>query len=73
MFCLRFPFTYMYLCSQLLAPIIALESRKIVDVCCGYVHSVALDDQGQLFSWGGNKYGQLGNENDKSEISFVPK
>ena len=56
-----------------LAPVISLETRKITHVCCGYFHCVALDDQGQLFTWGGNKFGQLGNEKGDTEVNRVPK
>ena len=33
---------------------------KIVDVKCGYAHTLALSDDGRVFSWGLNEYGQLG-------------
>ncbi|XP_062851882.1 probable E3 ubiquitin-protein ligase HERC4 [Trichomycterus rosablanca] len=32
----------------------------IVQVACGYRHSLALSRRGQVFSWGQNRYGQLG-------------
>jgi alpha-tubulin suppressor-like RCC1 family protein len=32
----------------------------IVKVSAGFAHSAALDSQGRLFTWGNNKYGQLG-------------
>lgn len=27
---------------------------------CGYAHTLALTDEGKLYVWGGNSYGQLG-------------
>lgn len=32
-------------------------SEKIV---CGYAHTLALSDEGSLYVWGGNAFGQLG-------------
>ena len=32
----------------------------IVDVAAGHIHTVALDSTGQLWSWGDNSFGQLG-------------
>jgi len=34
--------------------------RKIV---CGYAHTMALSDEGDLYTWGANSYGQLGTGN----------
>uniref|UniRef100_A0A669PWF8 HECT-type E3 ubiquitin transferase n=1 Tax=Phasianus colchicus TaxID=9054 RepID=A0A669PWF8_PHACC len=33
---------------------------QIVQVACGYYHSLALSKGSEVFSWGQNKYGQLG-------------
>ena len=58
-----------------LAPVISLEMRKITQVCCGNVHSIAVDSRGQLLSWGGNQYGQLGygDREGTIEVNFVPR
>ena len=32
----------------------------IIDISCGKKHTLALSDQGVVFSWGSNEYGQLG-------------
>ncbi|KAM0728094.1 RCC1 and BTB domain-containing protein 1 [Formica fusca] len=32
----------------------------IIKVVCGYAHTLALTDEGKLYVWGGNSYGQLG-------------
>lgn len=31
-----------------------------IQIACGYAHSMALSDQGELFVWGSNSCGQLG-------------
>ena len=43
----------------------------IVKVACGTYHSLALDNQGKVYSWGGGWYGQLGHNN--LENQFVPQ
>ena len=40
-----------------------LADAKIKQVACGDVHSLALDYDGNLYIWGSNKQGQLGNGN----------
>lgn len=42
-------------------PIPGLEGRKIVDVQCGYQHTLYLDEQGRTFGTGRAEYGTLGN------------
>lgn len=37
-----------------------LQNEVLVDVACGYTHSVALSTTGKVFSWGLGEYGQLG-------------
>ncbi|XP_030626975.1 probable E3 ubiquitin-protein ligase HERC4 [Chanos chanos] len=37
-----------------------LSEVHVAQVTCGYRHSHALSRDGQIFSWGQNKYGQLG-------------
>ncbi|RDL36574.1 RCC1 protein [Venustampulla echinocandica] len=37
-----------------------LSGRKIVQVALGHSHSLAVDSQGDIFSWGQNHYGVLG-------------
>ncbi|XP_017764789.1 PREDICTED: RCC1 and BTB domain-containing protein 1-like [Eufriesea mexicana] len=43
----------------------------ISKVVCGYVHMLALSNDGDLFVWGGNSYGQLGLNTNKSVWSPV--
>ncbi|GAB7363463.1 hypothetical protein MBLNU230_g3735t1 [Neophaeotheca triangularis] len=38
----------------------ALAGKKITSVALGLNHTVALSDQGEIYSWGSNGYGQLG-------------
>eukprot|EP01087_Luapelamoeba_hula_P006210 TRINITY_DN1629_c0_g2_i2.p1 TRINITY_DN1629_c0_g2~~TRINITY_DN1629_c0_g2_i2.p1 ORF type:complete len:1654 (-),score=167.20 TRINITY_DN1629_c0_g2_i2:56-4594(-) len=44
-----------------IAPSPALKRAvRITAVACGWNHSAAVSDQGQLFTWGRNSYGELG-------------
>jgi alpha-tubulin suppressor-like RCC1 family protein len=43
-----------------------LKTEKIVDICCGEAHSVALTNDGAVFSWGWNHFGQVGSESEKA-------
>uniref|UniRef100_A0AAR2LM97 HECT domain-containing protein n=1 Tax=Pygocentrus nattereri TaxID=42514 RepID=A0AAR2LM97_PYGNA len=47
-------------CIRVPRNIKSLSEVHIVQVTCGYLHSLALSRRGQIFSWGQNKYGQLG-------------
>ncbi|KAJ8388267.1 hypothetical protein AAFF_G00135280 [Aldrovandia affinis] len=38
----------------------ALDAQKIAGVACGQAHSVAVNEQGQVFTWGAGSGGQLG-------------
>lgn len=35
-------------------------------VVCGYMHALALSDEGVLYVWGANSYGQLGLNTDSN-------
>ena len=37
-----------------------LSGVVITKVVCGYAHTLALTDEGSLYAWGANSYGQLG-------------
>jgi len=41
----------------------ALQGVVITSVVCGYAHTLAISDEGALYSWGANSYGQLGTGN----------
>ncbi|XP_028751081.1 probable E3 ubiquitin-protein ligase HERC6 isoform X4 [Peromyscus leucopus] len=48
----------------------ALTGIKIIQVSCGHYHSLALSEDGQVFSWGKNSQGQLGlGKNFQSQAS----
>lgn len=50
----------------------SLTPLVVVQVACGGWHSVALTDNGDVYLWGWNKYGQLGNCCEIGEILDVP-
>ncbi|KAJ5452848.1 hypothetical protein N7445_001031 [Penicillium cf. griseofulvum] len=37
-----------------------LEGKKVVSAALGQDHSLAITEQGEIFSWGSNRFGQLG-------------
>jgi len=41
----------------------ALQGVVITSVLCGYAHTMAVSDEGTLYAWGANSYGQLGTGN----------
>ncbi|XP_072180243.1 RCC1 and BTB domain-containing protein 1-like [Diadema setosum] len=41
----------------------SLNGVVISQIACGYAHSLGLSDEGHLFTWGANSYGQLGTGN----------
>ena len=57
----------------------ALAQKKVVAIALGQNHSLALSDQGEIFTWGGNKYGQLGytlpepNVREEDPVQTVPR
>lgn len=38
----------------------SLAEEKVVQIACGFQHTVALTDKGEVFSWGQGKLGALG-------------
>ena len=40
--------------------LIPLKDDLIKEVCCGHAHTLAVNQYGQLYSWGQNDSGQLG-------------
>jgi alpha-tubulin suppressor-like RCC1 family protein len=56
----------------------ALSRKKIATVALGQNHTLAVDDRGEVFSWGSNGYGQLGYTlpktgfKDEDPVSCVP-
>jgi RCC1 and BTB domain-containing protein len=39
-----------------------LHNEKVIQISCGFWHSMALTESGNVFSWGDNQFGQLGFE-----------
>ena len=38
--------------------------ERIIQVNCGYKHTICLSENGKCYSWGNNTYGQLGHKNN---------
>ncbi|XP_076041418.1 RCC1 and BTB domain-containing protein 1-like isoform X2 [Oratosquilla oratoria] len=49
----------------------ALEGLVITKIVCGYSHTLALSDEGGLWAWGSNSYGQLGTGNKANQAAPV--
>jgi hypothetical protein len=49
------------------------NNERVVMISCGHWHSMALTECGHVYSWGHNRYGQLGigNTVDSNEPNFV--
>ncbi|XP_038223084.1 probable E3 ubiquitin-protein ligase HERC4 isoform X2 [Zerene cesonia] len=37
-----------------------LATKNVIQIACGFYHSVALTNNGELYAWGANSYGQCG-------------
>ncbi len=45
------------------------KSNGVSQIASGYAHSLALTDEGLLYAWGANTYGQLGTGNKSNQLS----
>lgn len=45
------------------------ENTRIEHISAGMTHSLAVSDNGMVWAWGDNEYGQLGNGSKKEQIS----
>ncbi|XP_028903699.1 RCC1 and BTB domain-containing protein 2 isoform X2 [Ornithorhynchus anatinus] len=52
--------------------IAALQGIRVQRVTCGYAHTLVLTDEGQLYAWGANSYGQLGTGNKSNQSYPIP-
>ncbi|KAK5577858.1 hypothetical protein RB653_002806 [Dictyostelium firmibasis] len=48
-------------------PVSSLLGKSIVSVAAGVMHTACVDSNGKIYSWGWNRYGQLGNGTVKSQ------
>ncbi|XP_063743420.1 RCC1 and BTB domain-containing protein 1-like isoform X4 [Eleginops maclovinus] len=46
-----------------------LQGLCVQQIVSGYAHSLALTDEGLLYAWGSNTYGQLGTGNKSNQLS----
>ncbi|KAM9804977.1 RCC1 and BTB domain-containing protein 1 [Neosynchiropus ocellatus] len=51
--------------------LMGLQGSCVQQVVCGYAHCMALTDEGVLYAWGANTYGQLGTGNKSNQLSPV--
>ncbi|KAN0062784.1 hypothetical protein ACQY0O_004980 [Thecaphora frezii] len=53
----------------------ALSDKKIVQIHCGQQHTIALDDEGFVYTWGFGGYGRLGvgSQQDQLVPTLVPQ
>lgn len=54
-------------CSAMTARIVTM--CVFFQIVCGYAHTLALTDEGLLYAWGANTYGQLGNGSKNNLLS----
>ncbi|XP_063067655.1 RCC1 and BTB domain-containing protein 1 [Engraulis encrasicolus] len=51
--------------------LVALQGFCVQQISSGYAHTLALTDEGLLYAWGANTYGQLGTGNKSNQLSPV--
>ena len=51
----------------------SLDDGKIVQVCCGERHSLVLTEEGVVYGWGDNKWGQTGGGQEEEIVITSPK
>lgn len=47
----------------------SLATKQIVQIACGQLHSLALTNNGELYSFGSNSYGQLGLGSESEKVT----
>lgn len=48
-----------------------IDKKCFVEISCGHCHTLLLDDEGKVYSWGSNMFGQLGR--DSGDYSHEPQ
>ncbi|XP_043927005.1 RCC1 and BTB domain-containing protein 1 isoform X2 [Protopterus annectens] len=48
-----------------------LQGACMIQIACGCAHTLALTDEGLVYTWGANTYGQLGNGNKNNQVCPV--
>jgi alpha-tubulin suppressor-like RCC1 family protein len=48
-----------------------LSYSTVISVKCGFAHTLILTKRGEVFAWGDNKFGEIGNGSEVENISFV--
>lgn len=46
-----------------------LAAKKVLQVACGFQHTVALTEDGEVYSWGQGKFGALGHGNNVDQAT----
>ncbi|XP_069495940.1 RCC1 and BTB domain-containing protein 2 isoform X3 [Ambystoma mexicanum] len=49
----------------------ALHGICVLQIACGFAHTLVLTDDGKLYAWGANSYGQLGTGNKNNQSNPV--
>jgi alpha-tubulin suppressor-like RCC1 family protein len=49
------------------------DGSRLVKVCCGKRHTVALDEFGRIWTFGENIHGQLGRQTADQSVSLIPE
>jgi alpha-tubulin suppressor-like RCC1 family protein len=50
-----------------------LSNKKIIDICCGECYTLVLTNSGEVYAWGRNEFGQIGNEKSGgNECQLIP-
>jgi alpha-tubulin suppressor-like RCC1 family protein len=50
-----------------------LSDKQIIDICCGFRHTLVLTNSGEVYAWGDNKKGQIGNgKSGENECQLIP-
>ena len=58
--------------SKYLKPAIIISLKGITMISCGSFHSLALSEEGYVFGWGNNSYGQVGCGQEKGQLILEP-